>query len=358
MVDGPDFSEDARVDELRNLDAFGHGTHLAGIIAAVAPQARVVNVKVADHDGSTSLGRLLAGIDWAVRRGDRGGLNIRVLNLAFGAEADGSYRNDPLAFAVERAWDEGVTVITSAGNGGADADSLDSPAYDPYVVAVGAEDSGGTATLDDDGMALFSSRGSTRAARTSSLPASPSSPPACPARSSTRPSPPLASATASAAPAPHSPPRSSPAPPRCWSARGPASSPTQVKALLRSTARPLAGHGHVTPGRRRDQRRRRRRAAVPAGVRQRFPDGRASAAGMRDALENQHAVGEPRGATAGPAIAGRAIAGRAIAGRAIAGRAIAGRATLVEQSLVEQPLVECRMGRGFVMSGRKWNPSV
>ena len=68
VVDGPDFSDDARVDGLRNHDAFGHGTHLAGIIAAVAPQARVVNVKVADHEGTTSLGQLLAGIDWTVRR--------------------------------------------------------------------------------------------------------------------------------------------------------------------------------------------------------------------------------------------------------------------------------------------------
>ena len=157
----PTSPSDARVDELRNLDAFGHGTHLAGIIAAVAPQARVVNVKVADHEGSTSLGRLLAGIDWTVRRGDRDGLNVRVLNLAFGAEVDGSYRNDPLAFAVERAWDRGRhrrrrPPATAAPT----ADSLDSPAYDPYVIAVGAEDSGGTATLADDGMALFSSRGS------------------------------------------------------------------------------------------------------------------------------------------------------------------------------------------------------
>jgi serine protease AprX len=160
VVDGPDFSEDARFDELRSLDAFGHGTHLAGIIAAVAPRARVVSVKVADRDGSTTLGRILAGIDWTVRRGDRDGMNIRVLNLAFGAEPERSYRNDPLAFAVERAWDSGLAVVTSAGNGGDASESLDSPAYDPYVIAVGAEDSGGTTTLADDRMAPFSSRGS------------------------------------------------------------------------------------------------------------------------------------------------------------------------------------------------------
>jgi subtilase family protein len=160
VVNGPDFSEDARIDELRNLDAFGHGTHLAGIIAAVAPQARVVSVKVADHEGNTSLGRILAGIDWAARRGDRNGLDIRVLNLAFGADSGGSYRSDPIAYAVEQAWDAGLTVVVSAGNGGSEADGLDSPAYDPFVVAVGAEDSGGSATLADDAIAPFSSRGS------------------------------------------------------------------------------------------------------------------------------------------------------------------------------------------------------
>jgi serine protease AprX len=160
VVNGPDFSEDGDVDALRNLDAFGHGTHLAGIIAAVAPRSRIVNVKVADRDGSTSLGRILAGIDWVVRRGDRGGNDVRVLNLAFGADADGSYREDPLAYAVERAWQQGIVVVTSAGNGGPDADGLDSPAYDPYVVAVGAADTGATASAADDAIAPFSSRGS------------------------------------------------------------------------------------------------------------------------------------------------------------------------------------------------------
>jgi serine protease AprX len=160
VVNGPDLSSDGDVDELRSLDAFGHGTHLAGIVAAVAPKARIVNVKVADSDGSTSLSRLLAGIDWVVRRGDRGNLDVRVMNLAFGAESDGSYRNDPLAFAVEQAWQDGVAVVASAGNGGADANGLDSPAYDPYVIAVGALDTGGTATLADDGVATFSSSGS------------------------------------------------------------------------------------------------------------------------------------------------------------------------------------------------------
>jgi serine protease AprX len=176
VVDGPDFSADRGVAAQEHLDAFGHGTHMAGIIAAqdapahvagIAPGARIVNVRVADHAGATSLSRLLAGIDWVVRNRDRGGLDIRVMNLAFGAPAAGSYRTDPLAYAVEQAWSRGIVVVTAAGNGGAEAGGLDSPASDPYVLAVGAQDTVGTETTADDVLADFSSLGT--AARTADV---------------------------------------------------------------------------------------------------------------------------------------------------------------------------------------------
>jgi serine protease AprX len=167
VVDGPDFSSEAADPAFAHVDAFGHGTHLAGIIAGrddageagIAPGARVVNVKVADHTGATTLGKLLAGIDWTVRNARRDGMNVRVMNLAFGAPTDGGYRTDPLALAVEQAWRRGVAVIAAGGNGGAQSGGLDSPAYDPYVVAVGAEDTAGTPAHEDDGVAEFSSRG-------------------------------------------------------------------------------------------------------------------------------------------------------------------------------------------------------
>ncbi len=213
VVNGPDFSDDARVDELRSLDAFGHGTHLAGIVAAVAPQAKIVNVKVADSDGSTSLGRLLAGIDWVARNGDRRGMDVRVLNLAFGAESEGSYRDDPLAYAAERAWQRGLVVVASAGNGGAEADGLDSPAHDPYLVAVGASDSGASASLWTTASPPSRAEAPPPAAPTSSPLAPPSSPSASPAPSSTGPSRPRAWTAASAAPAPRRPPLLFPASP-------------------------------------------------------------------------------------------------------------------------------------------------
>jgi serine protease AprX len=168
VVDGPDFSADRDVPAQEHLDAFGHGTHMAGIIGAddgparfsgVAPGSRIVNVRVADHDGATSLSRMLAGIDWVVRNRKRDGLNVRVLNLAFGAEVTGSYRTDPLAYAVEQAWQRGIVVVTAAGNGGSGTSGLDSPAYDPYVLAVGAADTVGTDTPADDVLADFSSIG-------------------------------------------------------------------------------------------------------------------------------------------------------------------------------------------------------
>jgi serine protease AprX len=168
VVDGADFSSDAADPSKRYLDGFGHGTHMAGIIAGsdpaqgfsgIAPGARVVNVRVADHDGATSLIRLLAGIDWVGRNAHRDGLNIRVLSLSLGGPTDGGYRTDPLAYAVEQAWKRGVAVVVAAGNGGVDSTSLDSPAYDPYPIAVGAEDTTDTPGLADDHVAEFSSRG-------------------------------------------------------------------------------------------------------------------------------------------------------------------------------------------------------
>jgi serine protease AprX len=169
IVNAPDLSPDARDAGKAHLDGFGHGTHLAGAIAGddaasgfagLAPSARIVNVKVADHNGQTSLAQILAGLDWIGRNGRRDGLNVRVVNIAFGSDAGGDFRSDPLALAVERVWQKGIVVVAAAGNGGPGSTALDSPAYDPFIVAVGAEDTAGTPDAADDFVAEFSSRGS------------------------------------------------------------------------------------------------------------------------------------------------------------------------------------------------------
>ena len=166
VVHGPDFSSERYDPDLRHLDTFGHGTHLAGLIAGrdpftgfagVAPGARLVSVKIAGADGATNLRRVLAALDWIRRNHDAPGYNIRVVNLSLGVEGD-DYRSDVLAWAVERLWQEGIVVVAAAGNQGRDADALDMPADDPFVVAAGATDTKKTANPFDDRVADFSSR--------------------------------------------------------------------------------------------------------------------------------------------------------------------------------------------------------
>ena len=168
VYNGPDFSADAFDPNLRYLDSFGHGTHLAGIIAGhdnstsfygIAPDSRIVNVKAAATDGTTTLSQVLAAMDWVISNRDRGGLNIRVLNLSFGVANDGNYTDDPLAIAVEAAWRAGIVVVAAAGNDGNSGLGLDMPAADPFVIAVGATDTRATNGTGDDVVAPFSTVG-------------------------------------------------------------------------------------------------------------------------------------------------------------------------------------------------------
>jgi serine protease AprX len=157
VVDGVDLTADAGTGAA-GRDREGHGTHLAGIIAGVAPGARVVSVKVSRKDDADTA-TLVAGIDWVVLHRHDGGRNIRVLNLSVGNDDRSGGTENPLNAAVERAWRAGIVVVTAAGNDGVRAAGLGSPASDPYVLAVAASDSRGTANPGDDVVAGFSSRG-------------------------------------------------------------------------------------------------------------------------------------------------------------------------------------------------------
>ena len=132
------------------LDDNGHGTMVAGIIAArtdngvgvvgVAPDARVMPVKVLDSTGRGSDADIAVGIDWARTH------HARVVNLSLGGVAD-----DPmLADAVHNAVAAGIVVVAAAGNDA--APTVGFPAGYPGVVAVGA-------TGHDGALAAFSSYG-------------------------------------------------------------------------------------------------------------------------------------------------------------------------------------------------------
>ena len=165
---------DARIDFTpggAGEDQYGHGTHLAGVIAGngsdsggkwrgVAPAAHLISIKVAGADGSTDVSVVIAALQWVVTHRDQ--YNIRVLNVAFGTDGDQPYALDPLDAAVERAWAAGITVVVSAGNRGSDAGTINKPGDDPYVITVGAADLNGTSDRSDDRVAPFSSRGPTQ----------------------------------------------------------------------------------------------------------------------------------------------------------------------------------------------------
>jgi serine protease AprX len=185
VVYGPDLSFEAQVcDESGcetsptvNLDTYGHGTHMAGIIAGrdsnanprtfrdpntfsgMAPGARIVSVKVADATGATDVSQVIAAIDWVVQNKNRNGLNIRVLNLSFGTDGVQDYQLDPLTYAAEMAWHSGIVVVVAAGNGGYGTPKLNNPAYNPYLIAVGGADSRGTYDVQDDVVPAWSSTG-------------------------------------------------------------------------------------------------------------------------------------------------------------------------------------------------------
>jgi serine protease AprX len=147
VLHGPDLSFEGASPEAAYLDTYGHGTHMAGIIAGdragaqgIAPDARIVSVKVAGHDGVTTVPQVVAAIDWVVEHRNTDGLNIRVLNLSLGQAGVSDHVGDPLSAAVERAWDAGIFVVVAAGNDGENQYHLDSPGVSPYVLAVGAAD--------------------------------------------------------------------------------------------------------------------------------------------------------------------------------------------------------------------------
>ncbi|MGH2757049.1 MAG: S8 family serine peptidase, partial [Actinomycetota bacterium] len=181
VINGPDLSFEGANPNVQYLDTFGHGTHLAGIIAGrsnatttdtldgnnndketfvgVAPDARIVNVKVANARGATDVSQVLAAIDWVVQHRNDNGMNIRVLNLSFGTDGTQDYRYDPLTYAAEVAWHKGIVVVVAAGNGQFGNGQLNNPAYDPYVLAVGANDTKGTYDTSDDVVPEWSANG-------------------------------------------------------------------------------------------------------------------------------------------------------------------------------------------------------
>jgi len=163
-------------------DLYGHGTHVAGIIASqgwfstggnfthtfkgIAPNANIINLRVLDQNGAGTDSSVIAAIQTAISL--KSTYNIRVINLSLGRQVYESYTVDPLCQAVEAAWSAGIVVVAAAGNQGRNDSAgtegygtIAAPGNDPYAITVGAMKTANTPTRVDDTIASYSSKGPT-----------------------------------------------------------------------------------------------------------------------------------------------------------------------------------------------------
>src|SRR6266849_6606823 len=163
-------------------DPFGHGTHVAGIIASsgassagltyyrhfvgIASGVDLLNLRVLDAKGMSTDSVVISAILKAILLQRR--YNILVMNLSLGRAVYESASLDPLCQAVEQAWKAGITVVVAAGNygrlntfGNNGYGTITAPGNDPYVITVGAMNTMGTPSRTDDVITTYSSKGPT-----------------------------------------------------------------------------------------------------------------------------------------------------------------------------------------------------
>ena len=123
------YQESFIAGDSKTVDAWGHGTHVSGIIAGnghsskglyqgIAPNASILNFRVLDSNGAGQDSYVINAIQTAIAL--KATYNIRVINLSLGRPVYESYTQDPLCQAVEQAWNAGIVVVVAAGNDGRD----------------------------------------------------------------------------------------------------------------------------------------------------------------------------------------------------------------------------------------------
>ncbi|HEV3061676.1 MAG TPA: S8 family peptidase [Vicinamibacterales bacterium] len=156
-------------------DQYGHGTHVAGLIASTAglsggayqglgPQVKLVGLKVLDGTGSGRTSDVIRAIQFATLL--RSTLGVQVINLSLGHPIYEPAARDPLVRAVEAASRAGIVVVAAAGNYGTNRQTgeigyggITSPGNAPSAITVGAVMTQNTITRRDDRVAPYSSRG-------------------------------------------------------------------------------------------------------------------------------------------------------------------------------------------------------
>lgn len=144
----------AFVDTVNHRNDFyddnGHGTHITGIIAGnghasngkyegIAPDSHFIMIKVLNQKGEGNIEDVLAGIRWLLAHYKE--YNIRIVNISVGSSR-GKYfdESSPLVRGVEALWEEGLIVLTAAGNHGPAPHTIGAPGNSRKIITVGASD--------------------------------------------------------------------------------------------------------------------------------------------------------------------------------------------------------------------------
>ena len=133
----------------RPYDDNGHGTHVAGLVAGdgtasmgkyrgAAPGCGIISLKVLDRYGTGSQDDVLRALRWI--RENRQQYRIRVVNISVGTTCNSKRNHARLLESVEQLWDEGVVVVTAAGNQGPRLGSITAPGSSKKVITVGSSD--------------------------------------------------------------------------------------------------------------------------------------------------------------------------------------------------------------------------
>ena len=153
-------------------DDNGHGTHIAGIILGrgilqngyyrgIAPESKLISVKVLDKKGKGRISDVINGLDWIVKNKDK--YNIRIVNMSAGANNIDGKDEEILISKVEMLWDAGIVVIAAAGNNGPERNSISVPGNSKKIITVGAYDDNKPVYLDkEQSMVNYSGRGPTK----------------------------------------------------------------------------------------------------------------------------------------------------------------------------------------------------
>ena len=122
-----------------SYDDNGHGTHIAGILSAMAPESELMVFKILDQNGNGTTEIALKALDWIRENHEK--WNIKLLNFSMGYLPNTkALMQKRLIEKLEELWEEGITIVTAAGNNGPKENSITVPGISRKVITVGACD--------------------------------------------------------------------------------------------------------------------------------------------------------------------------------------------------------------------------